>query len=189
MKSIPSKARICVLCCSILFAGRSALFAREPTDLSAQVRSLAPGQSSPPATIEVVRWLEGDWEGELEGNAQQNMIYAPVAGHMPGFVRAWTKEGKNLFYEIAVFVESGGSVEYRGKHFTPELSGWEGKDEFYRRPLVAITDSAVYFDGITFVKDGPDRHTVYFRLPSGERKGQIIVVHQRRIITRNESHR
>src|SRR3569623_1142003 len=105
-------------------------------DPVAQVRSLAEGEHSPPASIDVVRWLEGNWEGDLEGNAQQNMIYSAVAGQMPGFVRAWTKEGKILFYEIAVFAEIDGSVEYRGKHFSSELSGWEGKDEFYRRRLV-----------------------------------------------------
>jgi hypothetical protein len=72
-------------------------------------------------------------------------------------------------------------VEYRGKHFSSQLAGWEGKDEYYRRRLVAVTENAVYFDGITFVKDGPDRHIVYFRIPSGERKGQVIVVRQKRV--------
>lgn|GEM_PF-1174371 len=166
-----------LIACPSLYAVSDA----EKKPAPSEVLSWSDGAVSPKAKIDVVRWLEGNWEGKLDDNAQQNMIYAPVSGQMPGFVRAWTKEGMILFYEIEVFAEVGDSIECRVKHFSSELVGWEGKDDYIRRRLVAVTDKAVFFDGITFEKDGPDRHIVHFRLPSGGRKGQIIVVNQTRV--------
>ena len=164
-----------------LWADPAALSGTGKSPLPTEVLSLAEGATSPEATIDLVRWLEGSWEGTLEGAMQQHVALAPVSGHMPGFVRAWGPDGSIWFYEINVLAEVGESLEFRVKHFSSELAGWEGKDEFVRHPLVAFTDQAVFFHGITFVKNGPDSHIVYFRIPEGERKGQIIVVHQTRV--------
>ena len=51
---------------------------------------------------------------------------------------------------------------------------------YVRHRLIAVTDQAVFFDGITFAKNGPEHHSVHLRLTEGERKGQIITVHQSR---------
>jgi hypothetical protein len=156
-------------------------YAGEPSSSAPQVLSWTEGAPRPKATIEAMRWLEGTWEGKLEAATQQHIAFAPISGQMPGFVRAWGPDGKLWFYEIAVLVEVDGSLEFRDKHFSPELAGWEEKDAFVRRRLVAMTDQALYFDGITFIKEGPNHHTVYVRIPSGERKGEIVVVHQTRV--------
>ena len=80
---------------------------------------------------------------------------------MPGFVRAVNPRGV-LFYEISVFVETAGSLSVRVKHFTPALAGWEAQDAYVDRPLVARDGDGFYFDGITFLRTGPDSFTVYF---------------------------
>ena len=74
---------------------------------------------------------------------------------MPGFSRSWKEDGTIGFYEIIDFV-----------------------DGYLRHRLIAITDKAVYFDGITFVKEGRDGFAVYV-LISGGGKSRIIVVHNR----------
>ena len=42
----------------------------------------------------------------------------------------------------------------------------------------------MYFDGLTIVKEGTEHYTIYVRITEGERKGQILVVHQTRVAKR-----
>lgn len=149
----------------------------------ARVLTSQKNQVYAPANLGQMKWLVGEWEGILDGAQQQHMMFTPVAGHMPGFVRAWSDDGTILFYELFVLVEVDGTLETRVKHFTPELAGWEGKDEYVGRRLIKIVDNAFFFDGITFVRENEAEHTVYYRIPYGERTGEILVVRQKRIIT------
>lgn len=47
------------------------------------------------------------------------------------------------------------------KDSNADFSGWEEKSEFVSFPLVKLTANAVYFDGLTYRRDGPDRIKVY----------------------------
>lgn len=154
------------------------------TPAPAEVLSWQEGMQAPKADIDVVRWLEGKWEGALNNGKQEWTALPPLSGDMPGLGRGWGPDESIWFYEISLFTEVDDSVEFRVKHFSQQLSGWEGKDEYVRHRLIAVTDEAVFFDGITFAKNGPDAHTVRLRLSDGERKGQIITVHQRRAALR-----
>jgi hypothetical protein len=148
---------------------------------SEKVLTWTEGAAPAKASIADVRWMEGEWEGTLESGMQQHTVFSPVSGHMPGFTRAWGPDGAIWFYEINDLVEADGSLEFRVKHFSGELAGWEGKDQFIRHRLVRIAAQELYFDGITIIKEGPDHFTVFVRISDGERKGQIVVVHQTRV--------
>lgn len=154
------------------------------TPAPVEVLSWKEGMQVPKADIDVVRWLAGSWEGSLADGKQEWTAISPLSGDMPGLGRGWGPDGGIWFYEISLFTEVNESVEFRVKHFSQQLNGWEGKDEYVRHRLIAVTDEAVFFDGITFAKNGPDAHTVHLRLYEGERKGQIITVHQRRAESR-----
>ena len=52
--------------------------------------------------------------------------------------------------------ETGGSLEYRLKHFNADLTGWEEKGDVRRFPLVAREPGKWFFDGLTIRQDGPD---------------------------------
>jgi Domain of unknown function (DUF6265) len=152
---------------------------------NSMVRTWTDGTVSPAATINDMRWSVGDWEGALEGGGvQQYTAFPPTKGHMPGFARGWGQDGTIWFYEINDYVEVNGSLEFRVKHFSGDLTGWEGKNEFVRHRLIEVTNRAIYFDGLTVVKEGPDHFTVYVRITDGEKKGQVLVVHQTRLSKR-----
>lgn len=153
--------------------------AQEPSQ-SPMVRTWTEGTISPPATIKDIQWLVGDWRGSLEGSLQQYVVLIPTKGHMPGFARAWKQDGSIVFYEINDFIEVNRTLEYRVKHFSGDLADWEGKDEYDRHRLIAVTDKAIYFDGITIVKEGRDHFTVYVQIPDGEKIGKLLVIHQSR---------
>jgi hypothetical protein len=164
---------------ALLLGGQSAADTSGPAPTD--VLSWTEGMELPKASIDVVQWLEGNWEGELDNGMQQWTTLPPVSGDMPGVGRGWGADGAIWFYEISLFTEVGESLEFRVKHFSQLLAGWEGKDEYVRHRLVAVTNEAVFFDGITFAKAGPDAHTVRLRLSEGDRKGQILIVHQSRM--------
>ena len=151
---------------------------------SSMVRTWTDGSVSPRANLNDVRWLVGDWEGSLDGGMQRATSLSPVGGHMPGISRGWGSDGSIWFYEINDFIEVNGSLEFRVKHFSGDLAAWEGKDDYIRHRLIEITNQAMYFDGLTIVKEGMEHYTIYLRLTEGERKGQILVVHQTRVSKR-----
>lgn len=167
-----------ILCLSCALLTKAGAQESAPNEM---VRTWKEGAPRPKATLNDVRWMEGEWEGKLNGGMQQYAAYAPVAGHMPGFGRGWGPDGTIWYYEINDFVEVDGSLEFRVKHFSGEMADWEGKDGFLRHRLVARTENTLYFDGLTIVREGPDRQTVYVRITEGERKGEILVVHQTRV--------
>ena len=100
-------------------------------------------------------------------------------GQMPAFVRALNKDGI-IFYEITVFVKKSNSLAIRLKHFTSALAGWEDKETYIERPLVAKDRNTLYFHRLTYVRTGPDSHTVYFLNMSGEQEGETLVIPFRR---------
>ena len=144
------------------------------------VMSATEGMAPVPATIADLDWMVGAWEGPLGDDMQEHIAYPPIAQQMPGFVRGWTSDDTITFYEINAFAEVDGTLEFRVKHFSPELAGWEPQNEFVRHRLVAKTGNTFFFDGITFARRGPDRHTVHVRIEQEDGSSEIITVHQQR---------
>lgn len=134
-----------------------------------ETRSLAPGGVSPNASIADAAWVAGRWVGEGFGAAVEEVI-SPAAGNaMIGHFRTVGKEGP-AFYEIVMIREERGSLVYRVKHFHPDLKGWEDKDKTIDFPLVAVEREALYFDGLTIKRTGPDQVTHWVRVKGQDGK-------------------
>jgi hypothetical protein len=118
-----------------------------------EVRALAPGETSPPATIEDVAWMAGHWVGE---DGSEEVFSAPAGGQIMGMFRM-LQDGAPVIYEFELIAESEGSIVLHLKHFNPDLSVWEERDEWTSFPLVAVEDHAVYFDGLSYQLTDEDR--------------------------------
>jgi len=131
-----------------------ALLALSP--LTAQeTRSPVAGVPPPPALLAELAWLEGTWEGEGISGPAREIYFAPRGGQMAGHFTQ-SRGDSVWFYEIVTIVETGGSLEYRLKHFNADLTGWEAQNEVRSFPLVAVGGDAWYFDGLTIRRDGDD---------------------------------
>ena len=139
----------------IVFLAAASLFSAARAGDRIEVRSLD-GAPSPPAEIAALSWLVGAWEGEGLGGAAAEVIAPPAGGQMMGMFRHMKDEESVNFYEFYVFTEVENTLALKLKHFTPDLIGWEEKEDVVEFPLVAIEGDAVYFDGITFAMTGPD---------------------------------
>ena len=122
--------------------------------LPPEVRTLGAGATSPPASIEDVSFLAGPWTGEGLGGCAEEVMAPASGGQIMGMFRQMKPEGGLRFYEFYTFSEEGGSLVLRIKHFNPDLTGWEEKDERAEFPLAAIEGTTAYFDGITYSRRG-----------------------------------
>jgi hypothetical protein len=130
--------------------------------LTTHTLRLSQGESSPPATIEVMAWLTGGWSGTGLGGDVEEMWSPPRAGRMLGMYRI-IKDDRVLFYELLVLREVDNSLELRIKHFDAELRGWEDREDSVMFPFVAQRDGRIYFDGVTF-EPHDDAVTLYLAI-------------------------
>ena len=128
--------------------------AQEPIEL----RSPTAGAEPVRASIEALDWLVGHWKGEGLGGQSEEIIAPALDGQMVGMFRQIKPDGSLMFYEFYQFAEHEGSLILRIKHFNPDFTGWEDKEVSVEFPLVAIEQSAAYFDGLTFARDGDVLH-------------------------------
>ena len=134
---------------------------------SSQVLSLAPEQKSPPARINQVQWIVGEYECPAFGGMAHEIWTAPRGNNMMGAFQL-IDDGRVSFYEIMTIVEHEGSLILRLKHFDQSLHGWEEKDETVDFPLVKLDDENAWFDGLTFQYINKKRMNVHVAIESME---------------------
>lgn len=119
---------------------------------SAQETRIAPeGHIPPPAQIEDVAWLVGDWSGPgIRGAPSHETWLPPGAETMVGLFVQENSTGGLMFTEHMYISEVDGSLAVRLKHFNPDLTGWEERDEMLTFRLVAAEPCAAYFSGLTY---------------------------------------
>jgi hypothetical protein len=163
-----------------IVATLAVLLALAPAEvLAQQTRVLAPGAKSPAARVTDLSWLVGEWTGEGFGAALHETYSAPVGGQMPGHFYVAT-DGKPTMYEFVMIAEVGDSIEYRVRHFNPDMTAWEDKANFIRFPLVATDKDAWYFDGLTIRRTGPDSADHVVRIKGKDGKEFEAVLKYRR---------
>ncbi|WP_084397448.1 DUF6265 family protein [Henriciella aquimarina] len=144
-----------ILCALAMTALSVTMVAHADEAAPVEIKSLAPGTAPAAATIEDLAWLEGRWTGGGLGGVSEEIMSAPSGGQIMGMFRQSKADGTLQFYEFYHFAEEDGSVILRIKHFHPDLTGWEEKDEREAFPLVALGETAAYFDGLTFALVAP----------------------------------
>ena len=108
------------------------------------------GFESPPAALDQMDWLVGQWSGTGIGGAPAMESWLPPTGPtMVGTFVQTSDEGGIQFSEILYLMEEEGTLVLRLKHFNADLTGWEEKDGMLTFRLVAIEPCAAYFHALT----------------------------------------
>lgn len=143
-----------------------------------ETRAAVEGESPPSASIDELAWLAGSWIGEGLGGVAREFYSPPMGGIITGhFVY---QRGESMgFSEILSIAPLGDSLIYRLKHFNPDLTGWEEKDEVIEFPLIAREGDAFFFNGLTVRKDGDDGLVVAVRLDQGGEVGEAVFRYRR----------
>lgn len=173
----PAAATVLALLTSLFAVGHVPAAAQQP--LTEGTLALDEDAISPPATIEQVAWIAGHWRGEGLGGLNEEVWAPPLAGTMTGMYKL-VRDGVVAFYEILTIAEDHGSLVLRIKHFNPDLTGWEEKDEVVSFRLVRLEDGIAWFDGLTFRQLGADELRVHLAVGRGTGPPREVVFDYRR---------
>jgi len=109
--------------------------------------------ASPRSTVEALRWVAGEWQGDGPTGHIDAFWLPPGAGTLVGVLRR-IREGRVLGYAIATVTESDGSLLLRFKRFDARLAGRESQETPTARRLLSISDVEVVFEGIRLRRSG-----------------------------------
>jgi hypothetical protein len=124
-------------------------------------------ENRPPATLDEVSWFAGSWSGEAFGGTFEEVWNPPSQGSMVGMFKLMNDEGVS-FYELMLFVEEEGSVSFKVRHFNPDFTAWEDKEEVPVLRFIESDDKAVHFEGISFYRISDDETHAYLVFHKGD---------------------
>ncbi|NNC70728.1 MAG: hypothetical protein HKN90_07920 [Flavobacteriaceae bacterium] len=135
--------------------------------------------NSPKAKLNDVAWFSGNWKGKAFGGTAEEVWSEPFGDSMMAAFKL-IKNGKVSFYELEIIREVKESLILQLKHFNNDLKGWETKDETVDFPLVKVTDTIVYFDGMTFEKIGDNEMNVYVLMKQNDGSNKEIIINYKK---------
>jgi hypothetical protein len=115
--------------------------------------------------IEDYSWLAGHWRGDGFGGVSEEIWSEPENGTMMGMYRHM-KDGDATFYEILLLDETG----IRLKHFNPDLTAWEDKEDMVKFPMVEYSADKIELKGLSFERKSDTELEIRLRL---NRNGEI----------------
>jgi hypothetical protein len=94
-------------------------------------------------------WITGHWIGEGFGGEMEEIWSDPAPdGTMMGMFRHKTGEGEITFFEFFILDSSGMKL----KHFNPDMSGWEEKNDHVTFEKIHYSSSKINLKGLTYEK-------------------------------------
>ena len=112
-------------------------------------------------------WLAGRWTGDGFGGTSEEVWAPPSAdGTMMGVYRHHKGDGSLNFYEFLTLDSTGMKL----KHFTPELTGWETKEDFVHFELVEFTENKIILKGLVFERKSDTEMEIHLDLKDGDKK-------------------
>ncbi|MGE0045397.1 MAG: DUF6265 family protein [Hyphomonadaceae bacterium] len=131
------------------------------------------------ARIEDAAWLAGRWVGEGLGGQLEETWAPPAGGQMVGHFRL-TRNGAPVFYEIMLMEVTEGGVQMRVKHFNPDFTGWEERNEWVIFEPVSASETELAFSGLVLRREGEDQLIITIRLRYSETDVRDEVLQLRR---------
>ncbi|RNC84565.1 MAG: hypothetical protein ED557_06185 [Balneola sp.] len=125
--------------------------------------------------IEDFGWLVGTWTGDGFGGQSEETWSTPVDGTMMGMYRHY-KDGKIVFYEFLLLDETG----LRLKHFNPDITSWEEKDDFVSFEMVNHTKDKIELKGLVFERKSDTEMEIRLRLRNNDGEVRTEVFSMRR---------
>ena len=181
MLRLQTIATLAAAVAAILSAG--ACFAQSA--LPEHTYSLDDAERRPAASLDAVAWLVGAWRGEVVddafskafGDTFEEVWNPPSAGTMVGMFKL-LRGGEVAFYELMMLVEDAGSLTLKVRHFSPDFSAWEDKNEYADFPFVLADERTLHFSGFSFYRVDDDTAHAYLAMRRGDE------IHEEKLIYR-----
>ncbi len=103
----------------------------------------------PSVSIEDFGFLQGYWQGTGFGGQSEEVWMPPVDGRMFGVFKQ-SQDSELIFTEFMEIVETEEGFILRLKHFNPDFSGWEEKDDNVTFKLTSVSENNAVFGGLSY---------------------------------------
>jgi len=131
-----------------------------------------------PATLDDVAWMVGSWGGDAFGGTFEEVWNPPSFGTMVGMFKVMGDEGVR-FYELMLLAEEQGSLVLKVKHFHPDFTAWEEKEDYVTFRLVSVAPGEVHFSGLSFHQVSDDEIHAYIAFHNDEKVWEEKLVYRR----------
>lgn len=110
-------------------------------------------------TLASFAWLEGHWQGNWGPRTAEQVWTSQKAGLMLGTFRL-VEDDKTLVIELFTLIQKPDGIEFRFRHFTPELVNWEKSDPTLLTLESVDPKQAVFVNPV----DGQPRRSILTRI-------------------------
>ncbi|GJM13957.1 MAG: hypothetical protein DHS20C12_23600 [Pseudohongiella sp.] len=100
-------------------------------------------------TIEDFGFLQGYWQGTGFGGQSEEIWMPAIDGRMFGIFKQ-SQDGDLVFTEFMEIVQTGDDFVLRLKHFNPDFTGWEEKDDNVSFNFTSVSESKAVFGGLSY---------------------------------------
>jgi hypothetical protein len=100
-------------------------------------------------SIEDFAFLTGYWKGTGFGGVSEEVWMPPSDGRMFGIFKQ-SSNGELAFTELLEITELDGEFVLRLKHFNPDFSAWEEKNDYLTFKLQATAPNKAVFAGLSY---------------------------------------
>lgn len=114
-------------------------------------------------SIDDFAFLKGYWSGTGFGGHSEETWMPPVDGRMFGIFKQ-SDNNELIFTEFMEIVESDSGFVLRLKHFNPDFSGWEDKDENVTFKLTSVDRNRAVFGGLSYEIVAPNALQVILKM-------------------------
>lgn len=118
-------------------------------------------------TIHDFAFLQGLWTGTGFGGVSEEMWMPAADGSMFGIFKQSSAAGIT-FTEFMEITEVGGEFVLRLKHFNPDFTGWEEKDEYVTFRLESVAPDQAVFGGLSFTRVDANHLRIELRLQESD---------------------
>ena len=118
-------------------------------------------------SIDDFAFLKGYWSGTGFGGHSEETWMPPVDGRMFGIFKQ-SDNNDLVFTEFMEIVESDSGFILRLKHFNPDFSGWEEKDENVTFKLTAVNRNKAVFGGLSYELVAPNALQVKLKMSNDD---------------------
>lgn len=116
-------------------------------------------------TKPVYAWISGSWIGDGFGGVSEEIWSEPSAdGTIIGCFRHTNKDGSPNFYEFWVLDNAG----LRLKHFNPDMTGWEEKEDFVTFEMIEVTEVKIVLKGLIYERISDTEMKISLKLKDDE---------------------
>lgn len=106
-------------------------------------------------------WLTGTWTGEGFGGTFEEIWSEPATdGTIIGMFRHFGSDGSLVFYEFWALDSTGMKL----KHFNPDFTGWESKEDYIDFEMVESAPGKVILNGLSYEQTSDDTMVISLRM-------------------------